>query len=387
MRSISRHGECSKHHRSDPDCGQIQGGARERGVDHLGTDPPASSLRLSCRSHTRRRSRGEPPARGARSRLDGRLLRGAGRGRRRGRGRSPARRSTGSPARTPTATCRSSSRRSRSTRSSSHASVRPRRERARRLHVDALAPETVEPTWQLLEGAAGTAHARTTLPGRWRRSVDDAARAAELGLPVRVVKGQWPDTRRRRPSIRRRGLPPGRRPARRSPGDGVAVATHDGRAARRVAAPTAWRAGTPCEAELFYGLPFRGAGACRSARRGSGSHLRPVWRRRRAVPHADVVRQARPPAWWLVQDLLLGKDKTWRGIKRHGRCARDPRRAGRRFDLVGQLGLRAAVVARLRSRRVRWGEAIVRRGDEVVGRLPYTCRRRARADDDRPATV
>ena len=34
-----------------------------------------------------------------------------------------------------------------------------------------------------------------------------------------------------------------------------------------------------------------------------------------------------------------------------------------------------------------WGEAVVRRGDEVVARLPYALRQRVRAPDDRPAAV
>ena len=96
----------------------------------------------------------------------------------------------------------------------------------------------------------------TTLPGRWPRSVDDARRATETGLRVRVVKGQWPDATA--PDVdpaegvlrvvdRLAGLPPRR----------VAVATHDvsllGEALSRLTA-----AGVPCAVELFLGLPFAG---------------------------------------------------------------------------------------------------------------------------------
>ena len=63
----------------------------------------------------------------------------------------------------------------------------------RRLHLDALAPETVEATWMLLEGMPRDGRVGTTLPGRWRRSADDTTRAARLGLSVRIVKGQWPE--------------------------------------------------------------------------------------------------------------------------------------------------------------------------------------------------
>lgn len=121
-------------------------------------------------------------------------------------------------------------------------------ERGIRLHVDSLGPELGEPTFRLLEWAAARAGGRklessaaarrqngsgdggfaprstadghrtpdgrsdgngshthwngdgapslgVTLPSRWRRSVDDAGRAADLGLGVRIVKGQWSDPR------------------------------------------------------------------------------------------------------------------------------------------------------------------------------------------------
>ena len=63
----------------------------------------------------------------------------------------------------------------------------------RTLHFDAVAPEAVDVAWRVLEAGADRALLGTTLPGRWSRSVDDAARASELGLAVRVVKGQWAD--------------------------------------------------------------------------------------------------------------------------------------------------------------------------------------------------
>jgi proline dehydrogenase len=90
------------------------------------------------------------------------------------------------------------------------------------------------------------------LPGRWRRSLDDAERAIELGLIVRVVKGQSPDP-----------AEPERDPAagyvsvvRTLAGRArcVRVASHDPivtREALRILAA----AQTPCEVELLYGLP------------------------------------------------------------------------------------------------------------------------------------
>ena len=55
-----------------------------------------------------------------------------------------------------------------------------------------MAPETVDDTFNLI-GKARDIYAKLgcTLPGRWRRSLSDADRAIEMGLRVRVVKGQW----------------------------------------------------------------------------------------------------------------------------------------------------------------------------------------------------
>jgi proline dehydrogenase len=183
----------------------------------------------------------------------------------------------------------------------------------RRLHVDALAPETAEATWRLLEGVPHDGMVGTTLPGRWQRSADDTSRAARLGLAVRVVKGQWADSvngNRDRAAegflriVDRLGGHPHR----------VAVATHDARllseSLRRLDETE-----TPCEAELFYGLPFR---APALAARRVGVPIRVyVGYGHAGAPYGRVDLMHNPAAtWWLVQDLLLGKSKTWRGIGR-----------------------------------------------------------------------
>ena len=71
-------------------------------------------------------------------------------------------------------------------------------ERARqegvRVHFDSLGPDTVESTFAMIEdGLARYRRLGCTIPGRWRRSLGDALHAADLGLNVRVVKGQFPD--------------------------------------------------------------------------------------------------------------------------------------------------------------------------------------------------
>jgi proline dehydrogenase len=179
----------------------------------------------------------------------------------------------------------------------------------RRLHIDSLAPETVDRTWALIEGTADPGTLGLALPGRWRRSVQDARRALDLGLIVRIVKGQWADGNV-------------------DPGAGfldvvdaiagsknlVRVATHDipllEEAVRRLTA-----ARTPCEVELLLGLPF--AAPARAARR-LGVPVRlyvPYGETGAAYGIGEALRNP-ATAWWLVQDLLLGKDKTWQSIRR-----------------------------------------------------------------------
>src|SRR5207237_6708266 len=100
-----------------------------------------------------------------------------------------------------------------------------------------------------LEGDLGT-----TLPSRWRRSDRDAERALELGLRIRLVKGQWEGEEDREP--REGFLALADRLAGRA--RHVAVATHD----RALAAEALRRLGaTPGELEQLYGLPLAPPGA------------------------------------------------------------------------------------------------------------------------------
>src|SRR4051812_24397870 len=104
------------------------------------------------------------------------------------------------------------------------------------LHVDALAADTVDATWPLLEKAAPGGHLGATLPGRWARSVDDAARMAGPRRPHPGGEGAVGRRRpRRRPGTRRRLSPGGRTAPRRSRERRGPHARH--RPARRLAAP------------------------------------------------------------------------------------------------------------------------------------------------------
>jgi proline dehydrogenase len=122
-----------------------------------------------------------------------------------------------------------------------------------RLHFDSHGPETASPTLAALAKLRPD-HPRLglTLPGRWRRSLEDASWAAAHGLRVRVVKGQWPCPQSAHIDPRKGFLAVIDRLA--GQVEEAAVATHDAalalEAARRLRAR-----GTRCELELLCGLP------------------------------------------------------------------------------------------------------------------------------------
>ncbi|MGH2925671.1 MAG: proline dehydrogenase [Solirubrobacterales bacterium] len=126
------------------------------------------------------------------------------------------------------------------------------------IHFDALRPSDADPILALLaergDHRSGGEPLGCTLPGRWIRSDSDAEVALELGLRVRVVKGQFaaPPDAERDPTEGVRSLVD-RLAGRVSQ---VSVASHDpglvADCAKRLTG-----AATPCELELLYGLPTR----------------------------------------------------------------------------------------------------------------------------------
>jgi proline dehydrogenase len=148
-----------------------------------------------------------------------------------------------------------------------------------------------------------------TLPGRWRRSLDDAAHACTLGLRVRVVKGEWPDPEVPDADARAGFLAVvdtliAHRAAE------VAVASHDPPLARE-ALRRLQAAGIRCELELLNGLPQRAALAVAQT---LGVPVRVyipfgvAWR-----PYALRKALRRPRILlWLAKDLVLGLRQRWR---------------------------------------------------------------------------
>jgi proline dehydrogenase len=132
------------------------------------------------------------------------------------------------------------------------------------LHFDSVGPEVATPVLE----AAVTAGAGATLPGRWLRSPADADRLASTKLPVRVIKGQWPDSTAPDLDPRDGYMAVVERLAGRAAT--VGVATHDGPLAAE-ALQRLRDAGTPCELQLLLGLP---AEASLDAARDAGVGVR-----------------------------------------------------------------------------------------------------------------
>lgn len=118
--------------------------------------------------------------------------------------------------------------------------------------IDAHAPDEAEADYEVA-ARAGSEGMGIAIPGRWKNSPDLADRAVELGLRVRVVKGQWEDPADPDIDLAEGYLRVIDRLAGRC--REVGVATHDtalaSEAIRRLTA-----AGTRVEQELLFGLPM-----------------------------------------------------------------------------------------------------------------------------------
>ena len=172
-----------------------------------------------------------------------------------------------------------------------------------RVHFDALAPETADRSRQLAERLIerGT-DVSVTLPGRWRRSLADARWAAERGVVVRVVKGQWPDPDDPKRDLRRGFLEVVNALAGKVPH--VALASHDAPLVAEAVA-SLHRANTSCGLELLYGLPTRDP-LLLADQLSLGVHVYVPYGKA-YLPYALSRMRSNPRiAWWLLRDLVAG---------------------------------------------------------------------------------
>jgi proline dehydrogenase len=172
------------------------------------------------------------------------------------------------------------------------------------IHFDSLDPEAADRTFELVaESIRRFQRIGCTLPGRWQRSVRDTNLVAELGVNVRVVKGQWIDPDHPDIDLREGYMAVIRRLA--GQAHHVAVATHDPPLARE-ALRCLLEAGTPCELELLFGLPLK---APMQVARDLGVRVRiyipygESW-----LPYAFSQVQKNPKIlWWVIRDTVFGQ--------------------------------------------------------------------------------
>jgi hypothetical protein len=158
------------------------------------------------------------------------------------------------------------------------------------VHLDSTSIEEADPSWLLLQALARPSLG-CTLPSRWGRSLADAKRAVELGLRVRVVKGQWPDPDYKARDERERFLEIVDAVAE---ADHLGVATHD-----RPLAVAATERAQGAEHERLLGLPWRGQdlGPTRIYIPFGHAYL----------PYAiGKVREQPRVALWVARDLIRG---------------------------------------------------------------------------------
>jgi proline dehydrogenase len=194
------------------------------------------------------------------------------------------------------------------------------------VHLDSLGPQTAEPTLALLAQLGPDHQIGYTVPGRWRRSLDDVERVAPLAARVRVVKGQFPDHGRAEMDPRSGVLAIVDRLAGRA--RHVAVATHDTSLAE-LALGRLRAAATSCELELLFGLPLFEPVRV-AARLGVGVRLYipygHAW-----LPYALSQLRVNPRVlWWAARDLARGG--AWRLLPPGGA----PEGARRSHDTVRQ---------------------------------------------------
>lgn len=172
------------------------------------------------------------------------------------------------------------------------------------IHFDSLAPELVDRTFELIDRATKSSSLiGCTLPGRWHRSATDAHTVVDLGVRVRVVKGQWADPDYPDIDLRAGYLATIDKLA--GSAKHVAVATHDpilaAESLRRLQA-----AGTSCELELLFGLPMN---AVRKVADNLGVKVRVyVPYGESYLPYAlSQVRKKPQILWWVMRDALIAK--------------------------------------------------------------------------------
>jgi proline dehydrogenase len=177
------------------------------------------------------------------------------------------------------------------------------REHGIRIHFDSLGPEAADDAWRaIVRASADPRHSLSvSLPGRWKRSLDDAEAAIAHGVAVCVVKGQWPDVDWPELDLSEGFLNVIDRLAGRA--RHVSVASHDielaAEALRRLRTTN-----TSHDLELLYGLPERRSLRLAEERETPVRFYVPYGKA--YLPYALGQARRNPRMfWWLLRDSVL----------------------------------------------------------------------------------
>ncbi len=181
------------------------------------------------------------------------------------------------------------------------------RARGFHVHIDSLDPDSADTALAFVERAVRARHSiGCTLPSRWERSLQDATYIAELGIPVRIVKGQWPDLLGRNMNATKNYVEIARRLAGKS--RIVRIATHDTTLAGEVLEELS-AANTPCEVEQFFTLPLNGSDL---ARKFGYPYRIYVAYGNPGLPYNVRFTLTRPRiAAWMLTDFALNRKRPW----------------------------------------------------------------------------
>jgi len=176
-----------------------------------------------------------------------------------------------------------------------------------RIHLDSLAPETAPKMLTFLEKAVLRHNdLGCTLPSRWKRSLSDADHVGELGVAVRIVKGQWKDLGAEKVDARENYVAIAKRLAGKA--RLVAVATHDLPLAEK-ALESLSTSNANAEFEQFFSLPLNG----QKVATRFGYHYRLyVAYGYPGVPYNIRFTLSRPGiVGWVIADFALNHKKPW----------------------------------------------------------------------------
>jgi proline dehydrogenase len=174
-----------------------------------------------------------------------------------------------------------------------------------RIHLDSLAPEDADRTYAILDKFVPLyENLSSTLAARWLRTVTDADRIVDYGIPVRIVKGQWSDPSAPKLDARKNYLAVVDRLAGRA--KHVAIATHEpslaAEALRRLKGSS-----TSCEMEQMSSLPQNCAGVARQLSVPMRIYIPYGFP---SLPYSLRHAPARPAiVGWVIRDFILGGSK------------------------------------------------------------------------------